>query len=237
MNSLLINAIYLATEGEGVRIGTPQIFVRTQGCSIGCVNCDSKETWDFDESMAMSVSSIMEQVEELSGKYPHRIKAVSITGGDPLHPKYIPGVLELTSLLKKSGYYINIEASGSRVIDELFDAVDFLSFDFKTPSTGVRTKSDYLIKLQKQYSNKFQVKSVITDKHDFEYVYNELTALKEATDYAHVDWVLTPCYEPHEEFPKERFEMILEKNMEFGSPFRVIGQQHKWIHGPNKNNV
>lgn len=237
MEKLLINAIYLATEGEGVRIGTPQIFVRTQGCAIGCVNCDSKETWEFDESMSMSVASIFEEVQALSGKYPHRIKTVSITGGDPLHAKHIPGVKELVKLLKKDGYYINIEASGSRVIDELFDAVDFLSFDFKTPSTGVRTKSDYLVKLQTQYKNKFQVKSVITDKHDFEYVYNELVALKEATDYAHIDWVLTPCYEPNEEFPKERFEMILNMNHEFGAPFRVIGQQHKWIFGPDIKRV
>lgn len=54
-----------------------------------------------------------------------------------------------------------------------------------------------------------------------------MLALKEATDHESVDWILTPCYEPHEEFPKDRFEMILSKNLEFGAPLKVIGQQHK----------
>ena len=36
---------------------------------------------------------------------------------------------------------------------------------------------------------------------------------------------------------EERVQMIRELNEEFGSPFRFIGQQHKWIHGPEKKDV
>ena len=234
---LAIHSIYLATEGEGVKIGTPQIFVRFQGCSIGCLNCDSKETWEFDENYTQ-IENVITQIEEQAGDYPRRIKRVSITGGDPLHPKHLAGVIELAGELKKCGYYINIEAAGTRAPDELFDIVDFVSFDFKTPSTGVKTNIRLLEKIISQYQEKSQIKSVIADKKDFEFVYDVYSQILEKFDHLlKTPWVLTPCYEPHEDFPKDRFIEIFNLNQEFGSPFRVIGQQHKWVFGPEKKNV
>jgi 7-carboxy-7-deazaguanine synthase len=237
MIDLTLNSIYAATEGEGIHIGKPQIFVRFQGCAIGCLNCDSKETWDFDGEKT-SLESAVSQVEEIAGNYPHRLKRVSITGGDPLHPKLLPGVVATAGELKKRGYYINIEASGSRVVDELFDIVNFISFDFKTPSTGVKTSVKSLEKVLSQYGDKAQIKSVVSDKKDFEYIYDVFNTLQEKYDFdLSTPWVVTPCYEPHEEFPKDRFVEVQDLNQSFGSPFRVIGQQHKWIHGPNKTLV
>ena len=231
-----IHSIYLATEGEGIHIGTPQIFVRFQGCAIGCLNCDSKETWDFNGPF-YGLEEAISKVETIAGNYPYRIKRVSITGGDPLHPKHAAAVVALAGELKKSGYYINIEAAGTRILDELFDVVDFISFDVKTPSTGVETRTMLIEKLLTQYKKKAQIKSVITDKKDFEYIYDLYTQLSDKLDGFSTPWVLTPCYEPNEEFPKERFIEVMRLNQEFGSPFRVIGQQHKWIFGPNKQNV
>ncbi len=227
----------MATEGEGIFLGTPQVFVRFQGCALGCLNCDSKETWDFTD-MDFDLGEVLSMVEAETTKYKKRIKRVSITGGDPLHPKHEKNVLTLAGELKKKGYFVNIEASGTRVVDELFDIVDFVSFDFKTPSTGVKTNPKLLAKVFKQYGKKAQIKSVIADKKDFEFVYDSLNTLLENSDTeVETPWVLTPCYEPHEEFPKDRFVEIINLNEEFGSPFRVIGQQHKWIHGPAKRNV
>lgn len=232
-----IHSIYMATEGEGVFLGTPQIFVRFQGCNIGCVNCDSKETWEFDET-GITLEKTLEQIETEAGKYPYRIKRVSITGGDPLHPKHTEAVTVLAGELKKRGYFINIEAAGTRVVDSLFDIVDFISFDFKTPSTGVKTSEKLLAKVMEQYPKKSQIKSVISDRKDFDFVYDVYSRFFENNQLdPEVSWVLTPCYEPHEEFPKERFISVLQYNESFGSPFRVIGQQHKWIHGPAKRNV
>jgi 7-carboxy-7-deazaguanine synthase len=237
MTDLSLNSIYAATEGEGIHIGKPQIFVRFQGCAIGCLNCDSKETWDFDGAKT-SLANAVDQVEEIAGNYPHRLKRISITGGDPLHPKLLPGVEAIAGELKKRGYYINVEASGSRVVDSLFDIVNFISFDFKTPSTGVKTSVKSLEKILKQYGDKAQIKSVVTDKKDFEYIYDVFNTLQEEYDFdLSTPWVVTPCYEPHEEFPRDRFIEVQNLNQSFGSPFRVIGQQHKWIHGPDKTLV
>lgn len=235
-NAYLINAIYRATEGEGVHIGTPQVFVRFQGCAVGCVNCDSKETWAF-EGETMELSQILQKVETEANQNGNRIKRVSITGGDPLHPKHTEHVLELAKTLKAKGFYINIEAAGTRVVDSIFDIVDFISFDFKTPSTGVRANTKLFSKLLEQYPKKHQIKAVIADKKDFEAYYELYFSYKDHPKFLDSTWVITPCYEPNEEFPLERFLKVVEMNENFGGPFRVIGQQHKWLHGSNKRNV
>lgn len=225
--TLLINSIYRATEGEGIHIGTPQVFVRFQGCHVGCVNCDTKETWDFDPAFTTTIDDVMEKVETLSQNI---IKRVSITGGDPLHPSHIPSLLVLVSELKARGYWINIEAAGTRIVKEVFDQVDFISYDFKTPSTTVRTSKDLLLKFVQEYGNKAQIKAVVADKHDFEATYDAFHFVKPAMN-PQIPWCLTPCYEPGEKFPMNRFQQVVQLNENFGMPFRVIGQQHKWVYG------
>ncbi|MBD66560.1 MAG: hypothetical protein CME62_15215 [Halobacteriovoraceae bacterium] len=235
MKKFLINSIYLATEGEGAHIGKPQIFVRFQGCAIGCINCDSKETWDFS-GPELELSEVLTQIEKLAQREHGRVNRISITGGDPLHPKHSDQVELLAGELKKKNFYINIEASGSRVVDKVFDIVDFVSFDFKTPSTGVKTPLRNLQKMTEQYQSKTQIKSVISDKKDFEFIFDIYSNMSDEVK-ANLNWVITPCFEPHEEFPRERFIQILELNQSYGAPFRFIGQQHKWIYGPEKKDV
>lgn len=234
--SLLINSIYLATEGEGVHIGTPQIFIRLQGCHIGCVNCDSQDTWDFSEEKRVALDKIVDSVEEISRST--QIKRVSLTGGDPNSPRHREALLDLVRLLKKKDYFLNIEASGTLVDNDLFKEIDFISFDFKMPSSGVRTSLKNLLKLSQKFPKKFQVKSVVQTKKDFEFLeesYKEFLQMNHSLiDFP---WVITPAYNVNEAFPLERFQKIIEWNMSSGGRFRVIGQQHKWLFGPDRKNV
>ncbi len=230
-----VNSIYLATEGEGIHIGTPQVFVRFQGCHIGCFNCDSQDTWAFEESSITTLEEVLQEVFRLSGE--GQIRRVSITGGDPLHPKNISAVLALIKALKEKRYWVNLEAAGTRLVHEVFDILDFISFDFKTPSTGVVTKIENLIELVDQYSGKFQIKSVVETDADFERAFDKYQELCKAKPKAFFPWCLTPCYNPGENFPRERFQRVLELNCAAGGPFRVIGQQHKWIFGAEKKRV
>jgi 7-carboxy-7-deazaguanine synthase len=228
MTTMLINSIYRATEGEGIHIGIPQIFVRFQGCHVGCVNCDTKETWDFDPSFTKSIDEVMEKIETLSQDI---IKRVSITGGDPLHPSHVPALLVLIQELKARNYFVNIEAAGTRVVKEVFDLVDFISYDYKTPSTEVKTSKELLLKFVQDYPQKSQIKAVVSDKKDFEATYDAFHFVK-AAQAPVVPWCLTPCFEPGEKFPMNRFQQVVKLNEDFGLPFRVIGQQHKWVYGP-----
>jgi 7-carboxy-7-deazaguanine synthase len=234
-NKHIINSIYRATEGEGIFLGRPQIFVRYQGCAVGCVNCDSQDTWDFNDGLIFDVESIFKKIH--SEGHGGRIKNVSITGGDPLHPKHVPSVLELVKKLKSEGYYINLEAAGTRIVDEIFDLVDFISFDLKTPSTKVKTPIDLIEKMSKHYAGKFQLKAVIADRNDFDYTLEVQAQLLEKLNILSFPWVLTPCFNTKEEFPMERFIQVMSWNEFSGGHFRVIGQQHKWIFGPDQKQV
>lgn len=233
MTTLLINSIYRATEGEGIHIGIPQIFIRFQGCHIGCVNCDTKDTWDFDPAFTKSLDDVIETVEVLSQDL---IKRVSITGGDPLHPSHVPSLIALINELKARNYYINVEAAGTRVVKEVFDIVDFVSYDFKTPSTQVKTSKELLARFLAEYGHKAQIKAVVSDKKDFEATYDAFHFAK-TQKVPQVPWCLTPCYEPGEAFPMNRFQQVIQLNESFGLPFRVIGQQHKWAYGPEERLV
>ena len=89
----------------------------------------------------------------------------------------------------------------------------------------------------RQYNGKFQLKAVIENKQDFNYtleVYNELVC---EFNFINFPWVLTPSYNTNEEFPMSRFAEVMSWNEQHGGFFRVIGQQHKWIFGPDQKQV
>jgi len=235
MEKIYLNTIYLATEGEGVNIGRPQVFIRYQGCAVGCVNCDSMETWPFTEDRSHTIDDILQKVESLTLNA--KIKWVSITGGDPLHPKHTPGLLKLVAALKEKKYMINLEAAGTRVVGEIFDLVDYISFDIKTPSTKVETPFTLLIKCVQQYSHKMQIKAVVSDRFDFDYFLTRKQALEAEVGEHSVPMVMTPAYNLGSAFPRENFIELMKLNESAGAPFRFIGQQHKWFFGPDATDV
>ncbi len=234
---LNLNSIYRATEGEGVHIGTPQIFVRFQGCTQHCKNCDSKDTWDFAQGKNINLSAVIGEIYRLAGSYPQQIKRVSITGGDPLHNSHKEGLASLAKTLKNEGFYINIEVAGNLIDHAIFDLVDFISIDYKTPSTGQETQVEDLITITKQYPDRFQIKSVCSDTKDFFSCLGAYYNISKNSSASNFTWCLTPAYNCGESFPAERFTKIIDLNEENGGNFRVIGQQHKWIYGPDKKLV
>jgi len=234
LNNLLnIHSIFKSTEGEGVWVGTPQIFVRFQGCNIGCINCDSKETWDFEQGTYLTQDFVLKEIEKLSLG---NTKRVAITGGDPLHPKHESAVIDLVDILKTKGFTVTIEAAGTRVVDKIFDKIDFINFDIKTPSTSVKFNHRPLLKLIEQYKGKSQIKSVIQDEKDFKMVCDLFDSIESSNKFE-IPWVLTPCYEPKETNAIQRTQDILTWAQESSIPFRVILQQHKVIYGSDKTNV
>ena len=233
-----VNSLYLATEGEGFFIGRPQIFLRLQGCRVGCLNCDSKQTWEFAKSWERDRESVLREIEALSKG--GAISWVSITGGDPLDHKHIPVLTKLISQLKQRGYFINLEASGVRIVPEIFQQVDFISFDYKPPSTGVKLPTELLAVLCENYKGKFQIKSVVQDSQDFFSClerYRDLEGRGLVGEGGDFRWCLTPAWGSGEKFPGNRVLEVMELNYRHGSCFRVIIQQHKVIYGSQKEFV
>jgi 7-carboxy-7-deazaguanine synthase len=102
--------IFYSLQGEGVRAGTPNIFVRFSYCNLSCDFCDTPYN---DVNHQLTFSELISKIET----YP--CKNIIFTGGEP--------TLQLDDLLlkelKDKGYYLAIESNGIKPISELIDFI------------------------------------------------------------------------------------------------------------------
>ncbi len=95
---------FFSIQGEGVSAGVPAVFVRLQGCSVGCRWCDTKYSWDPEGGYEVSVDALVQQALA----FPCR--RVVVTGGEPLEsPLFVP----LAQALGDRGFRIEVETSGT----------------------------------------------------------------------------------------------------------------------------
>ena len=95
---------FYSIQGEGATAGQPAIFVRLQGCSVGCGWCDTKYSWDPDAGREVSLPALLDEV----AAFPCR--RVVVTGGEPLESALLA---PLTDALAGRGYAVEVETSGT----------------------------------------------------------------------------------------------------------------------------
>jgi 7-carboxy-7-deazaguanine synthase len=96
--------IFYALQGEGRLIGVPSVFIRTSGCNLRCVWCDTPYTSWKPEGRDWSIGEILREV----AKYPSRF--VVITGGEPF---LAADIVALTQRLQETGAHITIETAAT----------------------------------------------------------------------------------------------------------------------------
>lgn len=221
---MYIYEIFYGVEGEGIRIGTPQIFVRTVGCSIRCDYCDSKHTWVTNPNFYMSMDTIVDIINCLAGK---TIKWVSITGGNPLEQEYL---LLLVSMLHGKDYKVNLESPGIEDHNVHY-MVDFVSFDIKTPCAKLKNNAGkllsdeelaniaaFIIPFWKDHRDTCQIKAVVKTKQDLDFLDNYVPR--------DINLILTPCITS--KLDTEFINVVV--NYLNDKPFwRLIAQQHKFL--------
>jgi 7-carboxy-7-deazaguanine synthase len=94
--------LFFSIQGEGRLMGVPSAFVRTTGCPLRCVWCDSDYTSWHPQGEAMTVDEILSRLGEFPARH------VVVTGGEPL---IAPGIEELCAGLRANGYHITIETA------------------------------------------------------------------------------------------------------------------------------
>jgi len=99
-----IAEIFYSIQGEGRLLGMPSVFIRTSGCNLRCVWCDTPYTSWRPEGRDWNVRKILREVR----KYPAR--HVVVTGGEPL---LAPEIEELAKELKREGAHITIETAAT----------------------------------------------------------------------------------------------------------------------------
>ena len=59
-----INEIFATLQGEATFTGTPSVFIRFQGCEVGCGWCDTKHTWKLDVANQVSFIQISQKTQD-----------------------------------------------------------------------------------------------------------------------------------------------------------------------------
>lgn len=112
-----VNEIFFSLQGEGMRAGTANFFVRLSGCNLRCkeethgFDCDT----EFTSGREMSGKEILDFCKELS---PSCLNVI-FTGGEPA----LQLDRELLTLFKDCGFYTCIETNGTKNLEHLFNPV------------------------------------------------------------------------------------------------------------------
>ena len=212
-----INSIFPAIQGEGNRIGTPEVFVRFQGCSVRCKWCDTPEALKFDEGKEKTVGEILSEIRKF------KIKNANLTGGEPLDqdPKEL---LELIKALKNKDFFVTLETSGQKFNQKIMSCVDFISADIKPPSSGIRPNFKVLEKINKFKEKQFKI--VVASNADFAF------AKRVSKTFSNV--VVTPLWSMNAVFNKKLVQNLVFKVIDLHADLRIIVQQHKLIFGHKK---
>ena len=91
---------FFSIQGEGATAGAPAVFIRLQGCSVGCAWCDTKYSWNPGGGHAVDLEVIVTEAVA----YPCR-RAV-VTGGEPLESSLF---LPLTRALAERAFTLEVE--------------------------------------------------------------------------------------------------------------------------------
>jgi len=118
-----INELFETIQGEGSFTGQPSIFIRLQGCPVGCSWCDTKHTWEIELSDEVSQNAMVaktqesakwsamtvEQILTLIDEKGFNAKHIVITGGEPCMVNLAP----LCSAFETQGFSTQVETSGT----------------------------------------------------------------------------------------------------------------------------
>ena len=121
-----INEMFQTLQGEGYFTGVPAIFIRLQGCPVGCAWCDTKHTWDKLADRETSLGDILIKTVESDAwgaadadallatikRQQWTARHVVITGGEPC----IHDLTPLTAALQQAGFSCQIETSGTHEV-------------------------------------------------------------------------------------------------------------------------
>jgi 7-carboxy-7-deazaguanine synthase len=99
-----IAEVFYSIQGEGRLAGVPSVFIRTSGCNLRCVWCDTPYTSWEPEGQEKSVDDIIAAAKS----YPARHAVV--TGGEPMLAAEIEA---LAARLNAEGFHITIETAAT----------------------------------------------------------------------------------------------------------------------------
>jgi len=205
---MIITEIFKSIQGESSYAGLPCSFIRTTGCNLRCVWCDTE--YAFYGGKEMSIQEILAAIE------PHGCELVEITGGEPLLQPEVP---QLSRELLQQNHTVLIETSGALDIGILPKEVIKI-MDIKCPESGMMEKMDW--QNLKRLSPKDEIKFVINSRKDYDWAVHILHTYQLHTQNL---VLFSSVYQKME--PQKLAEWILEDRL----PVRFQVQLHKVLWG------
>lgn len=140
-----LNEIMESIQGEGLLVGSRNIFLRFSGCNLRCSYCDTPSSLDrvdfcrfnpvcggYSEwqqiANPLSVNEVMQLISGFGSRW------ISLTGGEPL--LWADFIASLGAHLRPHGYRFLLETNGT-LYEELtrcIEYIDLISMDYKLPS-------------------------------------------------------------------------------------------------------
>lgn len=220
---ILVSEVFESIDGEGYNAGFPTVFFRVIGCNLRCAWCDSRYTFQGDESCKWM--SVEESIKLVSS---YNINHITITGGEPLLEENKEWMTNFIHSLLNNGFKVDVETNGSVNYgywkNEFRDENFTIIADWKAPSSK-------MVKLMIEENlnildSKDIIKIVVKDD-DFPEVEKVLKSGTKATVY------ISPVFG---EVTMEKIPEFVLKHKEYKN-LRCQIQIHKVFWNPDKRGV
>jgi 7-carboxy-7-deazaguanine synthase len=214
-DTLVIHEIYSSVQGESTFAGLPCTFVRTTGCNLRCVWCDTPQ--------AFYGGTRMDRAEVLAKALSFRTPLVELTGGEPLLQ---PGVFPLMSELCDSGRTVLVETSGEADVSAVDPRVHKV-MDLKCPGSGEshRNRWENLVHI----TPRDEIKFVLADRADYEWMRTVIPE-RHLTER-------TPNLLASTVFGRLQTRDLVAWVLDDALPVRVQLQMHKYVWAPDATGV
>jgi organic radical activating enzyme len=146
-NDLVVNDIFYSIQGEGVRAGTMNLFLRLSGCNATCNGTMEDQAYlpvcdtEFVSGRRMTWDAIVARFHELAPA----CRWVILTGGEPalqLTPAF-------TAYLHGQGYQLAIETNGTINVDAL--GLDWVCVSPKVAEHAIKQQTASEVKYVRNY--------------------------------------------------------------------------------------
>jgi len=195
---------YTTINGEGRHIGKPAVFVRFQGCTVGCVWCDAMGTWPTKKGQKYAGIKITNKdlTSYIDTECP-RTPRIWITGGEPTEHSY-----ECWSFIKYMKKYgekeriFHMITAGKKFDVKLLYELDQITIDIKPPSSKADTPNEFIswCMEDRQLREKVEFKMVVAaTAEDITFARNTIFRLQ----HFHRDITIQPLYWSEAEVRKE----------------------------------
>jgi 7-carboxy-7-deazaguanine synthase len=214
-DTLVIHEIYASIQGESTFAGLPCTFVRTTGCNLRCVWCDTPQAFHGGTRMARG--------DVLARALSFATPLVELTGGEPLLQ---PGVFPLLTELCDAGREVLVETSGEADVARVDPRVHKI-MDLKCPASGESQRNRWTN--LDHIGPRDEIKFVLADRADYEWMRAAIEARGLASR--------TPNLLASTVFGKLATKDLVAWVLEDALPVRVQLQMHKYVWTPDSTGV